>query len=60
MRNYANIMSAATYATGTVPKFKAGGQYAVEARDATWVKGYEIPDAVLSGYAGRNGRRRTV
>ena len=48
-RNYDNIMSATTYATSTVPKFKAEGQYAVEARDATWAKGYEILDAVLAG-----------
>lgn len=48
-RNYDNIMSAATYATSTVPKFAAEGQYAVEARDATWAKGYEILDAVISG-----------
>lgn len=48
-RNYDNIMSVATYATSTVPKFAAEGQYAVEARDATWAKGYEILDAVLSG-----------
>ena len=41
-RNYTNIMSAATYATSTVPKFKAEGQYAVEARDATWAKCYEV------------------
>ena len=49
IRNYDNIMSAATYATSTVPKFKTEGQYAVEARDATWAKGYEILGAVLSG-----------
>jgi|GEM_PF-1462008 len=48
-RNYDSIMSAATYATSTVPKFRAEGQYAVEARDATWAKGYEILDEVLSG-----------
>lgn len=48
-RNYDGIMSAATYATSTVPKFKAEGQYAVEARDAVWAKGYEILDEVLSG-----------
>lgn len=48
-RNYDGIMSAATYATSTVPKFRAEGQYAVEARDVTWAKGYEILDAVLSG-----------
>lgn len=48
-RNYTNIMSAATYATSTVPKFKAEGQYAVEARDATWAKCYEILAAVEAG-----------
>ena len=48
-RNYDNIMSAATYATSIVPKFRAEGQYAVEARDLTWAKGYVIMDAVLAG-----------
>ena len=48
-RNYDGIMSAATYATSIVPKFRAEGQYAVEARDLTWAKGYELLDAVLSG-----------
>lgn len=48
-RNYTNIMSAATYATSTVPKFKAEGQYAVEARDATWAKCYEVLAAVETG-----------
>lgn len=48
-RNYDGIMSAATYATSTVPKFQSEGQYAVEARDATWAKAYEILDAVLAG-----------
>ena len=48
-RNYDGIMSAATYATSTVPKFRAEGQYAVQARDLTWAKGYEIMGAVMSG-----------
>lgn len=48
-RNFDNILSAATYATSTVPKFRAEGQYAVEARDLTWAKGYEILDEVMSG-----------
>jgi hypothetical protein len=41
-RNYDGILSAASYATSTNPKFAAEGQYAVEARDATWAKAYEI------------------
>jgi hypothetical protein len=48
-RDYDNILSAATYATSTAPKFQAEGQYAVEARDATLLKGYEILNAVLAG-----------
>ena len=48
-RGYDGIMSAATYATSTVPKFKAEGQYAVEARDATWAKCYEVLAAVEAG-----------
>ena len=48
-RNYDSILSAATYATSTVPKFKAEGQYAVEARDATWAKCYEVLAVVEAG-----------
>lgn len=48
-RNYDGILSAATYATSAVAKFKAEGQYAVEARDATWAKGYDILAAVEAG-----------
>lgn len=48
-RNYNGILSAATYATSAVPKFKAEGQYAVEARDATWAKCYEVLAAVEAG-----------
>lgn len=48
-RNYDGILSAATYAVSVVPKFKAEGQHAVEARDATWAKGYEILAAVEAG-----------
>lgn len=48
-RNYDGILSAATYATSTIPKFQVEGQYAVEARDATWSKLYEILAEVEAG-----------
>lgn len=48
-RNYDGIMSACTYATSTEPKFRQEGQYAVEARDATWAKCYEVLAEVEAG-----------
>lgn len=45
-RNYDGILSACTYATSAVPKFAAEGQYAVQARDATWAALYQYMDAV--------------
>lgn len=48
-RNYDNILSVCTYATSTVPKFKAEGQYCVAARDTTWAKLYEILSEVQAG-----------
>ena len=48
-RGYDNILSAATYATSTVAKFATEGQYAVDARDATWAKCYEILAVVEAG-----------
>lgn len=48
-RNYDGILSACTYATSTVPKFQAEGQYAVNARDMTWVTLYQILGEVQAG-----------
>lgn len=45
-RNYDGILSACTYATSLVARFKAEGQYCVNVRDTTWAKCYEILDAV--------------
>lgn len=48
-RNYDGILSATTYATSTVPKFQQEGQYAVQARDATWATLYTILAEVEAG-----------
>lgn len=48
-RNYDGILSACTYATSSVPKFAAEGQYAVNARDNTWATLYALMDDVMAG-----------
>ena len=48
-RSYDGILSACTYATSTVPRFQAEGQYCVEARDATWARLYEMLAEVRAG-----------
>lgn len=48
-RNYDGILSACTYATSAVPWFQVEGQYAVQARDATWKKLLEILAEVEAG-----------
>lgn len=48
-RNYDSILSACTYATSTVPKFKTEGQACVNLRDATWAAAYNILAEVQAG-----------
>ena len=48
-RAYDGILSACTYATSAVPKFAAEGQYAVQARDASWAACYQIMADVQAG-----------
>lgn len=48
-RNYDGILSACTYATSAVPEFAAEGQYAVQARDATWAAMYAFMADVQAG-----------
>ena len=48
-RNYDGILSACTYSTSTVPKFATEGQYAVQARDATWDTLYQFMADVQAG-----------
>jgi hypothetical protein len=48
-RNYDGILSACTYATSSVAKFAAEGQYCVEARDNTWSTLYTILTEVEAG-----------
>lgn len=48
-RGYDNILSACTYATSANTTFAAEGQRAIELRDATWTKLYEIFTEIDAG-----------
>lgn len=48
-RNYDNMLSACTYATSMVPKFKAEGQACINLRDDTWAAAYDILGNVKAG-----------
>jgi hypothetical protein len=48
-RNYDGILSACSYATSTVPKFRAEAEYCVQARDATWAAMYQVLAEVQAG-----------
>ncbi|MDZ7920769.1 hypothetical protein [Rhodoferax sp.] len=48
-RNYDSILSACTYATSAVAKFKAEGHACVNLRDATWAAAYDILGKVHTG-----------
>jgi hypothetical protein len=48
-RGYDGIMSACTYATSTIPKFAAEGQYCVQLRDETWATLYGMLAEIEAG-----------
>lgn len=50
-RGYDGILSACTYAASSKPKFATEGQYAVNARDATWATLYAFMAQVQAGAA---------
>jgi hypothetical protein len=48
-KGYDGILSACTYATSSIVKFKVEGQYCVDSRDRTWGALYQILAEVQSG-----------
>ena len=48
-KSYDGILSACTYASSAIPKFKLEGQYCVDQRDSTWNTLYSILAQVKAG-----------
>ena len=48
-RGYDNIMSACTYTSSIMERFRLEGVRAARLRDETWIQAYAILDAVLAG-----------
>ena len=48
-RNYGSVLSAASYANSTVPKFKQEAEYIIQWRDQVWTTAYQILGEALAG-----------
>jgi hypothetical protein len=48
-RGYDGILSAASYAASTDPRFAAEGRYAIQARDETWLAAFAVFAQVEAG-----------
>ena len=48
-KGYDGILAVVTYNKSNVPKFASEAEYAIGARDLTWIKAYEIIADVKAG-----------